>query len=437
MRAAGAALCAFAAAWVFYPVLSYRFVNLEDYWLILDNPHLRAPAAAHLRWMFTSLDYGTYQPLGWLAYAGLRAWRGLEPWAFHLGSWLAHAACAALLFLASARVLKASVPGASERDLSLAAAAAAATWALHPMRVEQVAWATGLPDVLATMFFLAAALAYLTPNTALCLVLYIVSSLFRWKGVSLPVALVALDVLVLRRPLNREAVKRLLPFLSVAVVFGAVNAGSKRLLAPGHELDLGLRTLAGPVYYLGKLLWPSRLTLDYWVPPSLPLSAAFLLISAALLADRRRRAPAAAAWACFCAALAPSLLMSFRGLVVAHDRATYLPAMSLHVLLGAGVLALLRRGGAARAAALAGAAGLAACFSVLSRAQLPVWRDSESLWRHALSRPAPPDYAHLNLAHALLEQGRRDEAAAQLREQLRLFPGDPRAAGIARALGLR
>lgn len=432
MRLAAAAACAFASAWVFAPMLAHGFVNLEDYWLILDNPHLRGLGAAELKWMFTSLEYGTYQPLGWLAYAALYAARGLDPAAFHLASWLAHAACAALLCLAAERVLR-----AGSRDAALAAAAASLTWALHPMRVEQVAWATGLPDVLATLLFLAAVLVYLEGGTAACLALYAASSLCRWKGVSLPVVLAVLDAFVLGRPLDRRAARRLAPFAAVAVLFSALNARSKLALAPGHAFDLGLHSLAGPVWYLGKLLHPARLTLDYWIPESAALAAAGVALTALLLLRRELRASAGAAWACFAAALLPSLLMSFRGLVVAHDRSTYLPAMSLHVLLGAGVLSLSRRGPKARAAALAGAACLAGGLAWSARARLPVWRDSESLWRSALERPSPPDYAHLSLAQALLEQGRRAEAADELRAQLRLFPGDRRAEPLARELGLR
>lgn len=432
MRLAAAAACAFASAWAFAPMLAHGFVNLEDYWLILDNPHLRALGPAELRWMFTSLEYGTYQPLGWLAYAVLYAAKGLNPAAFHLASWLAHAACAALLCLAAERVLRPYSP-----DAPLAAAAASLTWALHPMRVEQVAWATGLPDVLATLLFLAAALSWLDGRTGLCFALYAVSSLFRWKGVSLPVALLALDAFVLGRPFDRRTAARLAPFAAAALLFSALNARSKLALAPGHAFDLGLHTFAGPAWYLGRLLHPVELTLDYWIPESPALAAAGIALTAALLLRRGLRSSAGAAWACFVAALLPSLLMSFRGLVVAHDRSTYLPAMSLHLLLGGGILALARRGPRARAAAFAGAAFLSAGLAWMSRAQLPVWRDSESLWRSALSRPSPPDYAHLSLAQALLEQGRRAEAADELRAQLRLFPGDRRAAPLARELGVR
>ncbi len=433
---AAAALCAFAAAWLFHPIIGHRFVNLEDYWLIADNVHLRALSWTELKWMFTSLEYGTYQPLGWLAYAALYAWRGLDPAAYHLGSWLAHAACAALLFLTTLRILRAAFSGGAfaERHATLAAAAATLLWAVHPMRVEPVAWATGLPDLLATVCFLAAVLAYLRRSLALCFALFILSSLFRWKGVSLPVVLLALDVFVLGRGLDRRAWLEKILFLLTAAAFSAVNARTKLLLAPGHAFDAGLHTLAGPVFYLGKLLAPLQLTVDYWIAPSPVLAAAFLLLTAAAWKSGRARPALFGAWGCFAAALLPSLVMSFHGLVVAHDRSTYLPAMSLHAALAAGLYAALRAGPRTRAVALAAVTCAVAGLGLMSRAQLPVWRDSESLWRHVLSRPSPPDYAHLSLAYALLEQGRREEAAAALREQLRLFPGDRRVSGLAREL---
>lgn len=433
---AAAVLCAAAAAWLFHPILAHRFVNLEDYWLIADNPHLRALSWAELRWMFTSLDYGTYQPLGWLSYAAIHAWQGLNPAAYHFASWLAHAVCAALLFFTTVRILRAAVPD-GEESVVLAAAASTLLWAVHPMRVEPVAWATGLPDLLATVFFVAAVLAYLRPSVALCFLFFVVSSLFRWKGVGLPVVLLALDLVVLRRPLDRRAWLEKAPFLLAAAVFSVVNARSKLLLAPGHAFDAGLHTLAGPVFYLGKLLAPLHLTVDYWVPRSPALAAAFVLLTAGAWAWRRGRPALLGAWLCFAAALLPSLVMSFRGGVVAHDRSTYLPALIVHAALAAGLLVLLRAGPRVRAASLGASAVLAGGLALLSRAQLPVWRDSESLWRHVISEPSPPDYAHLSLAHALLEQGRREEAAAEMREQLRLFPGDRRVEALARELSRR
>jgi hypothetical protein len=433
--AGAAALCAFAAAWVFHPILAHGFVNLEDYWLIAANPHLRELNRAELKWMFTSLEYGTYQPLGWLSYALLYAWRELNPAVYHLASWLAHAACTSMFFFTGLRVLRRA--GRDGTSALLAAAAATILWAVHPMRVEPVAWATGLPDLLATFFFLAAVLAYLRSCAGLCLVLYLVSSLFRWKGVSLPVVLLALDFFVLRRAFTRAVWLEKLPFIALAAAFSALNARSKLLLAPGHAFDVGLQALAGPVFHLSKLLLPVHLTVDYWIAPSPLLAAAFVLLTAGAWYVRRSRPAVLGAWICFVAALLPGLLMSFRGAVAAHDRSTYLPALSLHVALAAGLCAVLRSGPRIRAATFGAAALVGLGFAALSRAQLPVWRDSESLWRHVLTEPAAPDYAHLSLAYALLEQGRRKEATAELREQLRLYPGDRRVEGLARDLDLR
>ncbi len=440
MIPAAAAACAFLTAWVYWPIMSHGFVNLEDYWLILANVHLRAPVSGQLGWMFTSLEYGTYQPLGWLSYALLRGPREFDPAVIHLASWLAHAACAALLYFVAARVFKAAAPEATEGDLALAAAAAAASWALHPQRVEQVAWATGLPDVLATACYLAAVLAYLADGSgrrrpaALAFGLFLLSSLFRWKGVGLPVVLVALDVCVLKRPLKWSVWLEKIPFILLAVLFAALNSRSKLQLAPGHAFSLGLHTFSGPLFYLWKMLLPFNLTVDYWVPESVFLAASFVSVSAAALVPKQWRFTAGAAWVCFVASILPSLLMSFNGLVVAHDRSTYLPAMSLHLLLGGVLLGVIRSGPGLKKLALAGAAaGLMLC-AVFSRGQIPVWRDSITLWEHVLEEPYPPNYAHLSLAQAWLERGDRKAAAAQLREQLRLYPGDVRVKELSQAL---
>lgn len=404
MRIAAAALPALAAAWAFLPILGHGFVNLEDYWLILDNPRLRELSAENLRWMFASLDYGTFQPLGWLSYAALFRLQGLNPSAYHLASWLCHAACAALLGFAAARIYSVLYPRAGERAAGGAALAAALTWAVHPLRAEPVAWATGLPDLLSTLFFLAALLAWLGPasrRVPLALALYVASSLFRWKGAALPAVLLLLDWSVLKRAMRERGVwLEKLPFLAAALIFSWLNARSKLLLAPGHSFVLDTRVLAGPVLLLGKILAPLGLTVDYWVVPSLGAAALFLLLSAAF-ASRGRAA--LAAWLAYAACLAPSLLMAFHGKVVAHDRSAYLPAVFLHLVLGGALLALRER------ARLAVAALLVLAGTSALRAQLPVWRDSISLWTYVLGEKDPPEYARRSLELAVEEARRRAE----------------------------
>ncbi|UPT75992.1 MAG: hypothetical protein M0D55_10160 [Elusimicrobiota bacterium] len=403
MRLAAAAAAALAAAWAFLPALGHSFVNLEDYWLILDNPRLRELSAENLRWMLTSLEYGTYQPLGWLSYALIFRVQGLNPSAYHLASWLAHAACAALLALWSERVLRAAFPKASARDAALAAGLSALTWALHPLRAEPVAWATGLPDLLSTAFFLAALLAWSgapSRRVPLALALYVVSSLCRWKGAALPAVLLLLDWAILKRDMSKRGPwLELLPFAAAALLFSWLNARSKLLLAPGHEFVLDTRVLNGPVLLLGKILVPAGLTVDYWVEPSLGVALLSVLLAAAF-ASRGRAA--AAAWAAYALCLAPSLLMAFQGRVVAHDRSAYLPAVFLHLALGGACLSL------PRPASLLAAAALAAVSAAGLRAQLPVWRDSISLWTYVLGEKDPPVYARRSLDLALAEKAARE-----------------------------
>lgn len=407
MRIAAAVVPALAAAWAFLPALGFSFVNLEDYWLILNNAHLRGLSGENLRWMFTSVEYGTYQPLGWLSYALLFRVQAYNPSAYHLASWLTHAACAALLAFCVERAARLAFPKASAKDAALAAAAAALTWAVHPLRAEPVAWATGLPDLLATACFLGALLAWLGPQkrrVPVALALYVLSGLFRWKGMALPAVLLLIDWALFGADLRKtKPWLEKLPFLLVAIAFSALNSRSKLLLAPGHEFVLDSRVLAGPMLLLGKILVPTHLTVDYWVPPSFGAALLFALVTAAF---RSRGKAASAAWLAYAACLAPSLLMSFHGRVVAHDRSAYLPAVFLHAAFGgflAGLPARLRTGFFACAVAIAGVSAWAL------RAQLPVWTDSMTLWTHVLVEKDPPDYAKRSLELAEAEARLKSE----------------------------
>lgn len=404
MRIAAAVLPALAAAWAFLPALGFSFVNLEDYWLILDNPHVRSLAGENLRWMFTSVEYGTYQPLGWLAYALIFRVQGYNPSAYHLASWLTHAACAALLAFAAERAVRLALPKASAKDAALAAGAAALTWAVHPLRAEPVAWATGLPDLLATACFFGALLAWLGPErrrVPAALALYVLSGLFRWKGMALPAVLLLIDWSLYHRDLRKARPwLEKVPFLAVAIAFSILNSRSKLLLAPGHAFVLDSRVLGGPVLLLGKMLWPAHLTVDYWVLPSIGAALLFMILTAAF---RSRGEAASAAWLAYAACLAPSLLMAFQGRVVAHDRSAYLPAAFLHVGLGAALLGIPRRAAFAFAVVLAGLSAAAL------RNQLPVWTDSMTLWKHVLAEKDPPIYAQRSLELAIQEALRASE----------------------------
>src|SRR5262249_49731176 len=193
---------ALVTAAVFLPSLENGFVDLDDEYNLLENSMYRGFAPAQLRWMFTSFHLGPWQPLSWLSLAADHAFWGLDPHGYHLTNLVLHAASAALLFVLARRLLLRA--GLSDVAAEGGAALGALLWALHPLRVESVAWATERRDVLSGFSFLLALLAYTLPperagRLPAALAAAALALLAKASTMVLPVVLVALDVYPLRR----------------------------------------------------------------------------------------------------------------------------------------------------------------------------------------------------------------------------------------------
>ena len=139
---------------VFAPALSNGFVSWDDPRALLDNPYIRGLGPDNLRWMFTTFHMGPYQPLAWISLAlDYQLWGGYDAAGFHLTAILLHAGAAMLLFLLAVRLLELAArdTGSSAgpgNGVVTAAVVSALFFALHPLRVESVAWATERRDVL-------------------------------------------------------------------------------------------------------------------------------------------------------------------------------------------------------------------------------------------------------------------------------------------------
>ncbi|MDD5655877.1 MAG: tetratricopeptide repeat protein [Elusimicrobia bacterium] len=429
---------------VFSPILSHGFVNWDDGEMLLANPHLRALGLGELKWMFTTLHFTAYQPLGWLACALVYSWSGPNPAAFHLASILLHLANAAALWLLIARLLAVAEGQSRPTDrMHVAALEAALLWALHPLQVESVAWATEIPDLLSTSLFLAAFLAYLAAvrgpvrrprRLALALALFVCSGLSRWKGLALPAAMIFADVAPLgrlsrdprdwARPCFRGVWLEKLPFAAAAAAILAVNWAAKRQI---QDLTISLPASAAALaralaFYTGKLLAPFGLHPLYLLsgpesgaPPLWVCVSAAGGITALLALAYRRRPAGLLAWAFLSVSILPTTAAYSGGHVFGQDHYLYLAAAALPALLAWGFLSEWRLG-------LAAGLALAVLYGTLSWRQCRVWRDSASLWTHALSIEPRSTVGRGNLGAALMDAGRYDEAAALLRRQLEILP---------------
>ena len=159
-RAVGVCALVVLATWlVWWRTTAFAFTNLDDDLNLLANPHFRGLGRAQLAWMAGTRWMGHWQPLTWLSYAFDFARGGLQPRAYHTTQVVLHGLGAAAVF-ALARALLADLARARGAALELAAAVAALSWSLHPLRAEPVAWVTGRNDVLALPFLALAALAW-------------------------------------------------------------------------------------------------------------------------------------------------------------------------------------------------------------------------------------------------------------------------------------
>src|SRR5213593_4610372 len=202
------ALVTFAA---FLPALQNQFVSWDDPENFLDNAHYRGLGWSQLRWMWTT-HQGHYIPLTWMTLGLDYLLWGMNPVGYHLTNLLLHMANAAVFYAIGVRLLGAAKPdeanGVREK---LGAAVAALLFAVHPLRVESVAWATERRDVLCGLFYLLAVLAYLRAwrgpaDGAVArrwywssVVLFALALLSKAMAMTLPVTLLILDIYPLRR----------------------------------------------------------------------------------------------------------------------------------------------------------------------------------------------------------------------------------------------
>jgi tetratricopeptide (TPR) repeat protein len=444
----------------FLPVLQNGFVNWDDPFTLVGNPRLDAPGV--WRWSFTTTEMGHYQPLAWLAWSQWKALFGLDPTAFHALSLLGHLANVAFVYVLCIRLT--AMTGQAGTASDVAAIVAAITFAVHPIRVEAVAWASAFPYVLSLALLLLSFLAYLRHCGGtgrpvwrwVSVGVFALSQLARASAPAFPLVLWLTDVYLHRRRVHRQprpdqpvGQARLLwekaPFLLVAI--GAVFLESRaRELATLEEAGLGLRlTLAAtaPFTYLWRTLAPVRLSpLD-----PLPLEAGFawLLLVPALLALalmtmglwrlRGRYAGLAVAWAAYLLLLAPVAGLTPSGQQATADRYMYVPGVVLSLFIGlvCGEIwraiqmprAGLREAVAGRRLALIAATvaiGAGAALGAATWRQATWWHDSITLWTRAADLDPRNDIATYNLGVALAEAGRDEEAIGRYEQTLLLVP---------------
>jgi tetratricopeptide (TPR) repeat protein len=420
----------------FLPALSGGFLNWDDVAFLVQNPHWRGLSREHLAWMFTTVEAGHYQPLAWLSLALDHRWWGMDPLGYHLTNLLLHAINAALLYA----VIRALEGGAAATDRA-AAALGASFFALHPLRVESVAWITERRELLSAALLLLAFLVYLRAARAprrrawlhgAALVLLAASLLAEAWGMTFALVLLVVDVWVLGRRVTREVLLEKLPYIVLGVAAAAGAALAQRSAGATLGLvdhGLGERVLQagyGICFYVVKTLAPIHLSPLYlmeeqrslWeVPRYLLATLAAAGVTASVVLARRRLPSLFAAWVCYLIVVSPVLGLVQSGAQLVADRYTYVACMPWAVLLGAAIAAGLRAVPARSWPAVAGVGGALVVLGglgVLTARQAVCWKDTLSLWDQAV-RAQPENYvARANRGNARLAIAMRRTSGAPL-----------------------
>ena len=457
-----AALLLFTAV-VYWPVVHCRFLNFDDWIYVTANPYVQHGLTANgIAWAFRTTTSYNWHPITWLSHMLDCQLFGLTPGAHHLVNVVFHAANTLLLFHLLRRMTREVWPSAI----------VAALFALHPLHVESVAWIAERKDVLCTFFGLLTLCAYeryaeqfkvqgsrFKVYYGLALLFFALGLMSKPMLVTWPFVLLLLDFWPLERlpfskpkDANTEAtasepstfnfqpstflrlVLEKLPFLVLSIASSVVTVYAQR--TGGSVMDLNRvdfwarldNALVSYARYLAKAVWPQHLAAYYPIHVDWPYwqvlgSAALLAAITAPVLRQWRRPYLAFGWLWFLGTLVPVIGLVQVGGQAMADRYMYIPSIGLFVMIVWGAKELAARLGISRMG-MGGvaAAALAGCVTVTT-VQLRYWRNSETLFRHALDVTSNNMMAEFLLGDALIKERKAAEGLEHLERVVQLFPG--------------
>ncbi len=419
---------------VFGQTLHHEFVDFDDNQYVYENPMVtQGLTLKGMVWAFTNFDASNWHPLTWLSHMLDCQLYGLNPSGHHLTNVLIHTATVIVLFL----VLR-QMTGALWRS-----AFVAAVFAIHPLRVESVAWVAERKDVLSGLFFMLTIGAYVRyarkpwswGNYGLVVLLFALGLMCKPMLVTLPLILWLLDYWPLqRKESTRRLVMEKLPLLALSAAACAMTIlAQNKVINSFSVFSLPLRlanALVTCMVYLGQMLWPAGLSALYPFPiHGIPLwevamaGALLAVISAVAFWQRRKQPWMLVGWVWYLAMLLPVIGVIQVGSQAHADRYTYLPHVGIYMAatwLSAEWVAKRQMGQAASGCLMAGVVGV---LMICAWNQTAYWKNSETLWSHAVVSNTRNYLAHFKLGVALLQKGKVDEAISHFEQALQSEPG--------------
>jgi Tfp pilus assembly protein PilF len=465
-------LLATATLLAFWKVNYNDFISLDDPLYVTENHHVTDSISLEgIRWVFTNIYANFWHPLTMISLMLDAQLYGLNPHGYHLTSLLFHIANTLLLFLVLNRMTE--EPWKS--------AFAAALFALHPLHVESVAWVAERKDVLSAFFWMLTLLAYAFYVERPRLKTYLAALAFFVMGlmakpmlVTLPFVMLLLDYWPLQRlrgagadlhvavtangkkqkPVQEsrlhagkdvrpaehkfegESIRRLIvekvPFFALIPLFSVLAYSAEGKSVAHHSPSVWIsNAFVSYVTYIVKMIWPTGLAVYYPHPGMWPFwqtaGSAFFLFAVTLtvILPAGRFPYLVTGWLWFAGALAPVIGIVQIGSFAMADRYTYLPLIGLFIMVAWGVPDLLKKGSIGRKMLLPAAAVILACLSLLTWIQVGYWRNSISLYGHALEVTPDNYFIYNNRAIVYAQSGDYKRAISDFNKAIEINQDSP------------
>jgi tetratricopeptide (TPR) repeat protein len=471
-------ICIFLVAlvWIaFGQTLRHDFVNFDDNDYVYENPNITSGLSFNgIGWAFTHVHAGNWHPATTISHMLDVQFYGLQPWGHYLTNVLLHAAATVLLFLAlreltgvaappqrdvqtkKRRAREAgAMPAPSTSNICLCAFVAA-LFAVHPLRVESVAWVSERKDVLSGVFFMLTLLAYARYVHGLgdshsfrrylaVILCFALGLLSKPTLVTLPFVLLLLDYWPLQRWPSAKS-KRLNDSTSLGSLliektplFVLSTASSvATLLAQGKALQKSLQltfieraanAVVTYAAYLGQMFYPIHLAVLYPYSKG-TLNIAGVVLDLALLVAvtvvflwwHRKYPFLVVGWLWYVGMLVPMIGLVQVGLQTRADRYTYLPQIGLYIALAWGAAELFKKWRLRPVIPAIATSIVVIALTACTYHQVSFWQNGETLWKHAIDSGSGSYVAYYSLGDFYLKQRQPDAALPEFAKALQIKP---------------
>lgn len=429
-----------ATFFCYLPLRYNDFVTYDDYDYIVNNTQIHSGLnMENIRWAFSTSYFSYWHPLVWISHMADIELFGLNPKGHHLTNLFFHMANTVLLFLC----LRLMTGGVWQSVF------VAVLFCLHPMSVDSVAWAAERKNVLSTFFWFLLLIFYfyyvrrpVLLRYLSVLAAFVLGLMSKPMLVTVPFLLLLLDYWPLGRFKEGKIVG--MPSLIVEKIPLFIISGASLMIAIVPQVALGtvipldmlpmsariIRAINSCTGYLVHMVSPLRLTVLYpyiifWPWWQTAISSVFLVsATAAAVAVRKKYPYLLVGWFWYLGTLVPVLQIFQVNVSPMADRYTYVPLVGIFIVIAWGMWDISQGILKNKALYIALIISAGAVLGVFTWRQTQYWRDSGTLYKHAIDVTELNYMAYNNYGVYLMGSGNVDEALVQFEKGLAIVPNN-------------